>query len=225
MTRSELRARVLTLLNESSSAPVFYSAAELNQVLDEAAEVVVEESQAIKRTVFVSLLDGTAYYSLRALGATLMAPWRIWAQGTGRRLTAVTMAQLDAEHATWPTVTGSPTAWFPVSWDLFGIFPRPAAGGGVLRIDALAWPRALAQDDDEPELLDGDHEALVLYGAYDGAAKRWDAAIMLQAWSLFRGRWDKARARAGAAGLQARTFQVGEAETGGFTSGIALGDG
>ena len=207
MTRGDLRTRILELLNESASDPVFFSASEINDVIDEAMEVICEEAEAVKRTVFVPLLPGTAYYSLRGLGPDLMAPWRIWLQSQERRLTTATMNELDEQHPTWPTVTGDPWHWFPVSWDLFGIWPKPTSGGGVLRVDALAWPRALLHDGDQPELLDGDHEALAVYGLYDGSAKRWDFEMMLQAWSLFVGKAGIARGRHGKA-MQARAFQV-----------------
>jgi hypothetical protein len=220
VTRAALRTRILESLNESATAPVFFSAAEINAVIDEAAEVLCEESRAIKRTVYVPLRPGSAYYSLRGLGAEIMAPWRIWLHSGNRRLTAVSMRELDDRHQTWPTVTGDPWHWFPVSWDQFGIWPRSSVGGGLLRLDCLAWPRALQDDDDEPELLLADHDAITLYGLYDGSAKRWDAMTVVQAWSLFMARTGKSVDRTGIGRMQSRDFQTGLAGTGGFASGV-----
>lgn len=207
MNRAALRARILETLNESSSAPVFFSAAEINALIDEAAEVLCEESQAVKRTVFVPLRDGTAYYSLSGLGPDIMAPWRLWLHSQDRRLEATSMSALDREHETWPTVTGDPWRWFPVSWDQFGVWPSPTAGGGILRVDCLAWPRALQDDGDEPELLAADHDALTLYAVSEGAAKRWDVATMLSAWSLFLKAAGASGHRSGVGRVQSRAFR------------------
>lgn len=208
MNRGDIRARACHGLNEDATSPVFWTAAELNAVIDEAAEVLAEEAGAIKRTYFLALQPGTAYYSLRALGPLVMAPYRLWLTVEGRRLDAVSVADLDARHETWPTVTGAPWSWFPVSWDTFGLFPHPTQGGGLLRVDTLDWPRALLDDDDTPEFPEGDHDALTAYTVYDGAAKRWDATTMLQAWSLFLKQWAGAGQRSGVARVQSRDFQV-----------------
>ena len=214
MTRGELRTRILETLNEPASAPVFWSAAEINALIDEGMEVICEEAQAIKRTVFVPLRPGTAYYSLRSLGPNIMAPWRLWLHTQERRLTVMSMSELDRQHETWPTVTGEPWHWFPVSWDLFGLWPAPSAGGGVLRVDCLAWPRALQDDDEEPELLAADHDALTLYAVSEGSAKRWDVATMLSAWSLFLKAAGASTARSGVGRAQSRAFQRAEAGNG-----------
>ncbi len=212
MIRSAIRARILETLNESTDAPVFWTASEINDLIDEAAEVICEESRAIKRSVLVTLRPGTAYYSLRGLGPSIMAPWRIWLTSQQRRLDVTSMPELDRQHETWPTVTGEPQYWFPVSWDLFGVWPKPSTGGGVLRLDCFAWPRALQDDDEEPELLAADHDALILYAVAEGSAKRWDVATTLSAWSLFLKAAGGSTARSGVGPMQARAFGR-EAET------------
>lgn len=224
MTRAEIRARILDLVNEPQT-PVFYAEAELHAIIDEAAEVVCEESGAVKRTSYVALDAGRTYYSIHSLGREVMAPWRLWMPGAGsaqyRRLHACSMSELDAVNATWPETTGDPWYWFPVSWDLFGLYPRMAAGGGQLRVDYLAWPEPSDDDLSEPEMLEGDHDALVLYGAYDAAMKRWDTATGLQAFALFLQRFRQAKGRSTVGRVQSRAFQVGEAGTNGFTTGVA----
>lgn len=221
MNRGLLRTRILETLNESADAPVFWSETEVNDLIDEAAEVVCEESPAIKRTVFIPIRPGHGYYRLSALGATMMAPWRIYHHTRDQRLGVVSMSELDERHQTWPTVTGDPWHWFPVSWDVFGIWPRPATGGGVLRVDCLAWPRPLDDDSDEPELLGADHDALVLYGVYEGQCKRWDALSAVQTWSLFMQRVGKSADRSGVGRVQSRAFRVGQAGGGeGFSTGV-----
>jgi hypothetical protein len=208
VNRGEIRARAFHGLNEDPDAPTFWTDDEMNAVIDEAAEVLAEEAGAIKRTYFLAMQPGTAYYSMRALGPLVMAPYRLWLPSANRRLTAVSVADLDARHETWGSVTGDPWSWFPVSWDTFGLFPHLIEGGGILRVDTLDWPRPLVDDDDEPEFLEGDHDALTAYAVYDGACKRWDAQTMLGAWSQFLKGWSGSGQRSGAARVQARDFQA-----------------
>lgn len=207
MTRGELRARVLHGLNEDPAAPVFFSTTEVNEVLDEAAEVLAEEAFAIRRTAYLPLIEGTGFYAVRSVAPDVMWPYRVWNPSRMERLRVVSLSQLEDRHELWDTVTGVPEAWFPVSWDLFGIWPRPVQGGGLLRVDYYAWPRALGDDSDRPEFLETEHDALVLYGLYDGAAKRWDDATALAAWRQFQQALPGARDREGLGGASARPFQ------------------
>jgi len=201
---------------------IFVTPTQADQSIDEAMEVMAEESGAIIRTAFVALQPGTALYWLSAVAQDVMAPVRLWLVSEQRRLTAVSMRDLDGRHETWPTVQRQPEYWYPVSWDLFGLWPHPAAGGGNLRMDYLAWPRALMDDADEPEFQLGDHDAIVDYGVYDGLAKRWDVMPMLEVWSRFGARVGISRARTGVRRVQARAFAVEQAESGGFTSGVTI---
>lgn len=211
MTRAEIRARILTALNESPTDPVFWETTEIDAIIDEGAEVLCEDAGAVRRTHLLPMLPGRTYYSLQALGPRVMAPWRVWDHTRNHRLGAVSMADLDERLQVWSITTGEPRAWFPVSWDTFGLYPHPSAGGGILRIDTLEWPRALQDDDDEPELMAGDVDALVTYGLADGSVKRWDPQTLVMAWALFVQRITKAVDRTGAGTAQSRAWQVGQA--------------
>jgi hypothetical protein len=191
-------------------------------VIDEGMEVLCEEAGALKRTHFLPMLPGATYYSLQALGPSVMAPWRLWDHHNNRRLDAVSMAALDERFQVWHTVTGDPHHWFPVSWDTFGLFPHPSSGGGVLRVDTLEWPRPLQDDDDEPEILAGDEDALIYYGLADGSAKRWDAATLVQAWSLFMQRVLPAQDRHGVGRVQSRAWERGNAGDVTPLSGVSI---
>ena len=207
MTRAQIRDRILNALNESTSSPVFWSTAQIDAVIAEASEVLAEEAKAIRRTAFVGRSAGATYYFTRGMAPDVMAVTRIWLPDQSKRLTAVSIAELDAQNSTWGTVTGDPEYWFPVSWDCFGIYPRPAQGGGLLRVDYLAWPRTLLDDDDEPEFREADQDSLVMYGIYDGLMKRWDAPRALQLFNRFMDQWQTGRARNGVRETQARVYQ------------------
>jgi len=102
------------------------------------------------------------------------------------RLVPGTLRDLEALHWQWQTVTGAPTAWVPVSHDLFALYPHPATGGGRVRVDYIAWPSALQDDGDSPEDVVADHELLVTYARYEGLLHRWQAERALQHWGDFQ---------------------------------------
>lgn len=223
MTRAEIRNRILSASNESTSAPVFWTTAQIDAIIDEASEVLAEEAKAIRRTAFVARQAGAIYYSTRAVAPDVMAITRVWLPDSSLRLTAVSMAELDAQNRTWATATGDPEYWFPVSWDTFGLYPHPATGGGLLRIDYMAWPRTLIDDDDEPEFREADQDSLIMYGLYDGLLKKWDTARALELWARFMGQWQTGRARNGVRETQTRSFQRPNAPGQPFKSGVTRG--
>ena len=220
MTRADIRARILSALNESVTSPVFWTTTQLDAVIGEASEVLAEEAKAIRRTAFLARQAGVIYYSTRGLAPDVMAVTRIWLPDLNRRLTAVSIGELDAHNETWPTVTGDPEYWFPVSWDLFGVYPHPATGGGLFRVDYLAWPRVLLDDDDEPEFREADHDALVLYGVYDGLMKQWNGPRALDLFNRFVDAWQVGRARSGVREQQSRFYQRPKAPGAPFKSGV-----
>lgn len=210
MTRGDLRARALDAVNEDASAPVFVSTNEVDGLLDEALEVIAEETLAIRRTALIEVRPGTIFYPTRAVAADCLLPYRLWLHHLGYRLTPTSMPELDQRHRTWPTVTGDPTHWFPVSWDLFGIWPGGASGGGVVRVDYFAWPTAMQHDDEEPELPLADHDVLVAYAAHEIFLKRWDIPMGVGAWRTFAKAALGAKDRAGVGRMRARSFQPEE---------------
>jgi len=212
MTRAEIRRRILEGLNDSVESPSFWTTAEIDNLITEGGEILAEEAGSIKRTAFISFREGTQYYYTTAIAPDMMVPYRVFHHSLNRRLSPVSMMELDDHNETWSTVQGDPWWWFPVSWNLFGIYPYPASASGIMRVDYLAWPGALQSDDDEPEIPEADQEQLILYGVYDGLLKQWDLPRALQAFALFAERLPDARYRK-AVELKASDFQVAQIGT------------
>jgi len=211
MTRLDMQTRILEKLNDSTTAPQFWSTTQIDDVIQEAQEVLAEESRIIKRSVTVTVRPGTSYYHLRGIAADCMTPYRLSLPDARIRLRAVSPVQLDAYHLLWETVTGTPSWWVPIDWQTFALFPHSIQGGGILRVDYLAWPQALMDDNDSPEYTVSDHDALVLYGVYDGLMKRWDVSRATVLFSKFLERVGKSRATTGMDAEDGRTWQaVGE---------------
>lgn len=208
MTRGEIRDRILLALNDATNAPIFWSAGEQDETIQEAQEIVAEEVWAWRRTVRVPKRPGTAYYDLLALAPDCMAPYRVWDAEHEVRLEPITMAQLDSHRQRWLIVQSDfPEYWYPVSWGRFGVFPGIAEGGGTFRVDYLAWPTALRDDDDEPESPESDHDQYVLYGVYLGLIQQHEVARALERFNVFVNQWTDAQARNEVRRLQSRSWR------------------
>ena len=205
MKRSEIRSRIADALDDSDM--VFFTSAEIDTMIDEGAEILAEDNHAIRRTAYLPLRPGTQFYFIRSIAQDMMYPYRIWNHDGTRRLTALSINELDAFSENWMTTTGTPELWFPVSWDFFGIYPKPAAGGGVLRVDYYAWPRELLDDDDEPEFLEASHDALTMFGVYEGELKQWNGPAAKSAEQLFLSMMGKSTDRSNVGRVQERSFQ------------------
>jgi len=207
MNAGEIKTRILEGVNDDPDDPVFFSAGQLSNLVDEACEVLAEETQAIRRQALVPWRAGTGFYQVTTVDPDFMAPTRLWNHKTGQRLTCLSMTELDAMDTRWQVTTGSPEVWFPVSWDMFGVYPKPAGADGVFRLDYMAWPRSLMDDGDRSELPEATHDAVVLYGQYMGCLKKWDtqaAMIPLKALQLHK---TLANARSGIARISVRSMQ------------------
>jgi len=224
MTRSEIQARIFESIGDDPDSPVFFSQAQLNQLVDEALEVLVEDIRAVRRSALIPLKEGVGFIYTQAIDPDFMAPLRVWNHANQMRLTCLSMAELDTLNIRWQQTTGTPELWFPVSWDLFGIYPHPAEASGVLRVDYLAWPRSLLDADDRPEIPEATQDALVLYGQYMGCLKKWDAAaatVPLKALQLHKA---VAGARSGISRISVRSFQRPYTPGDKFSSSYPTGD-
>lgn len=207
MKQSEIRERIATAIDDADN--VFVSEAQLNTSIDEGMQAVAEATGCIRRTAFCSIREGAIFYFTNSIASDMMYPYRIWNESNNRRLVATSLDELDAYSRTWLQTTGSPESWFPVSWDYFGIYPHASAAGGVLRIDYLAWPRSLADDDDEPELPEQSSDALITFGTWEGQLKQWDELTSFALWDLFQVQTGQSRDRTGMGRVQERSFGRG----------------
>jgi len=206
MNRGEVRNRILDGLNESFLAPVSSSQAQIDDVITEASEILAEEVEAVPRTVFVPLQEGVTYFYVPGLASDMMTPVRLWLNDTNRRLRAVSLRELDEFRVDWESVAGNPNAWASMSWDIFAIFPHPATAGGVLRVDYLAWPRVLLDDEDELEFPESVQDGVVSYGIYDGLLKRHDVRNGIETLNNFTELWKAGAATSGIHRTGSRLF-------------------
>src|SRR5215831_483000 len=207
MNRLDLQTRVLERLNESVTSPVFWTTAQIQDLLQDSQELIAEEARLCKRTINLATRPGCAYYQMRGIASDCMAMYRLILPDNRIRLRAVSSAQLDAYHLLWETVSGTPRWWSPIDWQTFALFPHPIQGGANLRIDYLAWPPALLDDFDTPEFGQSEQDNMVIYGVYAGLMKRWDVGRATSLFAEFMQRISRSKATTGVEAEEGRTWQ------------------
>ena len=178
MIRSELRTRALYMLDEDPDNPVYFSTSEINDLIDEALEVVSEEVRYEKRTGYVPLRDGCQFYHTTAIDSNCLSPTRVWLMDYERPLEYTTILSLSAAENKWMEHTAErPHHWFAIDHQTFGIYPRVTASTGeVLRVDYFAWASSPPSDSSVLPFDDATLDAVVMYVVYSGLMKRWDIA-------------------------------------------------
>lgn len=207
MNLGEIKTRILEAIDDDPDDPVFFSGAQLQTLVEDATEVLCEATRAVKRSAILPLRPGMGFIYTPSIAPDIMTLTRIWDHTRSRRLTAVSMADLDEHQERWQNTNGVPEVWFPVSWDVFGIYPAPSTAGGALRVDYIGWPRNYLDDEDESELPNATQDALVLYGQYMGILKKWDTQNAMIALKALQAHRSVAEARSGISRMSVRSFQ------------------
>lgn len=203
MLRSEVRRRALFLLDEVVDAPVYFSVAEINTLIDEAMEVVSEEVRYLRRTGYVALRTGCMLYNTLAIDPNCYSPTRVWLMDDEEPLRYTTIGELSANENRWLEYTAErPHHWFPVDHMTFGIYPRVTTSTEVLRVDYYAWPAPVLDDYAVLPFDDATCDAIIQYVVYSGLMKRWDIARAGDIYGEFAGLFQDAVYR-----KEARRFQ------------------
>ena len=196
MTRAEIKSRIRDAINDPSS--VIFTDAQLNDLIEEATQILVSETRSLRKSIVVPRRSGTLLYSTRTMGADeLLLPYRIFSNSNTTKLAVTSMEELDRFQSQWMDTTGEPEFWFPVSWDLIGVWPSSSSSGGTLKIDYFAWPGTLDDDASKPELPLASVPSLVLYGEYMGLLKQWDAVRAASVFQRFKADAMLAKSRSG----------------------------
>ena len=207
MNRRELRQRVLYRLNDDPNDPTFYTQSAIDDALNEGMEVLAEDVKAWRRTVMVPKADGQQLYDMRAFADDVYAISRVWDTTYEQRLEVISLASLDQFRQRWWEVTSTyQEYWYSLSPYLFGVYPAPATGQGVLRVDYLAWPKIMDDDEEEPELHEADQAALVEYGVYLGLMQQWEPGRASERFKSYLETFTKAVERQGTGRTDSRRW-------------------
>ena len=189
MRRPELRRRIYRMIDDDPDSPASITVADVNELIDEALEVVSEEVRYRSKTAYAPLFAGAQFYNLLAIDPLCYSPYRFWLMEREEPLRFTTIGALNREENNWLDFTADrPDYWFPVDHSTFGIYPRVTAGAGeVLRVDYYAWADAVLDDYmilpyDDPTL-----DAVIDYVVYSVHIRRWDMMQASQKFEQFAG--------------------------------------
>jgi hypothetical protein len=183
MTKARLRQQVHNALSDPSG--VFLPDADVDDLLQEAQELMAEHGAPVIRRAGIGLTAYRTFYRMSEFAPDAIQPLRIYSTRLLVPLEPISMEELDGRAINWINTVGPPTSWFPRGWDQFGIYPKPPTTEGLLWIDYLAWPQVMLEDWSVPEFDDEDHETLVAYGWYDGILRGAQVEDVKRAWDAF----------------------------------------
>jgi hypothetical protein len=184
MRRDELRRRIYRMIDDDPDSPASITEADVNELIDEALEVVSEEVRYRSKTAYVPLFPGAQFYHLHAIDPLCYSPVRFWLMDREWPLRFTTIGELNREENNWLDFSSDrPHSWFPVDHLTFGIYPRVTESSGeVLRIDYYAWDEGVANDSAILPYDNATLDAVVGYVAYSVHMRRYD---MMQAGRKF----------------------------------------
>lgn len=186
MTRADLRTEVFRRLQESSSAPVFWTADDIDAAVDEGYDELSDATEWCERWFTVDLLQQRPAYDLRTLTTdTVLNIGRAFHVDTNRWLTPTTPRELDRGYRRWETVTGAPIRlWMSGLWWL-RYYPLAGTDAGEVKQYIVVLPDALADDADEPGFPETLHYGLVEYALADLWAQDGEPTKALAAWKAY----------------------------------------
>ncbi len=170
MNRREIREEVFTRLNVELSSPVYWTADDVNESINDGYEEISDASEWYERNAVIPLLSNRTYYDLRStLNDGFLSPRRCFNNQTNRWLSAVHLRELDMHtYRRWEILTVTePEKMFMRGLWWFGVFPKKGADAGTLKFYYSAIPPALLQDTDSPGFQNESHYGLVEYALFD----------------------------------------------------------
>lgn len=186
MTFAQLRADVFRRLQESASAPVFWSQADVDAALLEGYQEISDATEWCERWFTVDLLQSRPAYDLRTLTTdTVLNVGRAFHVDTNRWLTPTTPRELDRGYRRWETITGEPVRlWTSGLWWL-RYYPLAGTDAGEVKQYAAVLPEDMVDDTDEPGFPGTFHYGLVEYALADLWAQDGEPTKALASWKAY----------------------------------------
>lgn len=175
-----LETKVLELVGEDPDSPDVFTdddegMAPIRQSISDAIEEIVMLTGSYKRQYFLPLAEGRAFYRLRPQNGSVGWIADAWSVNQQRRLEQTDLVRLNAYDPRWMIYTGSPEAYLPLSHNVIGVYPKPAADGDVLELTIVEIPAPYTSDRDRIKVRDAFQYAIVKYAVADFWASRGDA--------------------------------------------------
>lgn len=175
-----LETRVLELIGEDPDNPDVYvdtdvGIAPIRDSINEAIAEIIMLSGGFKRTYFLPLRSGTAFYRLRPRTGEVGWITDVWSVNPRYRLDQTDLVKLTNSNPRWMIASAPPVSYQPIGQDVIGVYPKPSSNSDVLEITLVEIPSAYTTDTDKINLRDQYQYAAVNYAVSDFWASRGDA--------------------------------------------------
>lgn len=170
MTAKQISDLIIKRIDDDSGAPGSVSAdhtvgnvpPEVLAAINEGQELFALLSLCLERTTSITLAASTSCFTIRGTLPDFICPLRLMIDGT--RVRPGTLAEFDAENETWQSTAGTPTSYFSLGFNFFGLNLQPIGDTSADLTHAYS-PLQLVRDA-FPEIPEHYHQALADYGVY-----------------------------------------------------------
>lgn len=186
MTFAEMKEETFRRLREVSSAPVFFSEADVEEALNAGYAELSDASEWYEVSQNIDILEDRPYYDLRrVLGAAFLAVGPGFDTQTSQWLLPTVTKQFDAHDRRWERVVGEPQRLIIKGLWWLGYWPRFGADSGTIKQYYTALPPVLAEDDDEPGFPENFHDGCIEFALADLWAQDAETTRALLAWAQY----------------------------------------
>lgn len=135
-TALELANRVYERIDDDGT---YYTTEEVFRALNAAQNLWCLLTLCNERTQGFTLPAATTFFTPTTYFTDYIVPLRVTVTSSGARLRPITVHQLDARYgAAWRATVGTPTHYVAMGYDLFAVYPQPAAPLGLTVVYAAS---------------------------------------------------------------------------------------
>jgi hypothetical protein len=179
-----MKAETFRRLRTASSAPVFWSEADVEEALNAGYMELSDSTEWFEQYFEIDLLNDRPYYDLRdVLGASFLAIKPAFDEQTNRWLLPTAIRQFDAHDRRWERVVGEPQRIVMRGLWWLGYWPRIHTEAGLVKQYYTALPPPLVEDEDEPGFPETFHDGCIEFALTDLWAQDSEAVRALKAWA------------------------------------------
>ena len=185
MTLVEMRTEVFRRLQENSTSPIFWAAADIDLSINEGYGEISDATEWLEKSATVTL-NGTANYDPRTvLEQCFLRIGYAFNSVTNRWLTPTSARRLDDCDRRWTSRTGTPG--FILMRSIFHLRYFPTVATGSIKQYYTALPSSLCTDGASPGFVEQFHYGLVEYALYDLWAQDGEVDLAMAAWKEYLG--------------------------------------